>query len=96
MMFWPGAKTSRHAPVLDAWPPTNTARASAVSVAPTVMAWVTRAGVKPHASMLAFPAATTKVVPAAMALRTAVSRVSLVPGRQPPYVPRSGEAGLIP
>jgi hypothetical protein len=66
VMPTPGAKMSRHVPMLEYNPFT-----SFVSVEPTVMTLVAEAGDARQASLLAFPAATTTVIPAATALSTA-------------------------
>jgi hypothetical protein len=70
----PGAKMSRHDPWL-----LYHARVSSLRVAPTVMAELTCAGEKLHASMLSFPAATTTTTPAAVARSIAVSTKPMFP-----------------
>ncbi len=64
----PGAKTSTNGPKLE-----NEARASVISVAPTVMASATRFGVMLLASTLSLPADTTTVIPLSIAALTASS-----------------------
>ncbi len=64
---------------------------SVASVAATVSAPATRAGLCPHASAVAFPAAVTNVTPAAMARRTASSSDRLA---APPRL-RFATAGLL-
>jgi len=70
----PGAKMSRHDPWL-----LYQARVSSLLVAPTVMADPTFAGEKPQASMSSFPAATTTITPAAVALSIATSTKFMFP-----------------
>ena len=68
----PAANRSTHDPKFE-----NVARVSVLSVAPIVMASAARAGEKPHASLFAFPAATTTVMPTRVILDTAESRAAL-------------------
>src|SRR5919198_5699255 len=74
VMLTPGAKMSVQVPKLE-----NDARASVLSLALTVIASATRAGVKLQASALELPDAIAYVMPSAIELRTAVSRVALLP-----------------
>src|SRR5438874_5789171 len=67
----PGAKRSTQRPKLE-----KGARASARSVAPTVIASAVRAGDSSHALRLWFPADTTYVSPDATERRTAASSVA--------------------
>jgi len=64
----PGANTSRQVPKLE-----KEERASVFVVAPTVMAFGTRAGEPLHALALSLPAATTTTVPPEMQLLIALS-----------------------
>src|SRR5256885_7876586 len=57
----------------------NEARASLRSEAFTVIAWVTRAGEKLHASALELPDAIANVMPSLIAARTALSIAVLTP-----------------
>lgn len=70
----PGAKMSRQDPWL-----LYQARLSSLRVAPTVIAELTCAGEKPHASMLSLPAATTTTTPAAVARSIAASTNPMFP-----------------
>src|SRR5207253_7042864 len=74
VMPTPGAKMSVQVPKLE-----KEARASLRSEAFTVIASVTRAGVKLHASALELPEAIEYTTPSAMELRTAFSVVVSVP-----------------
>ena len=67
----PGAKMSTHVPKLE-----NADRQSLLVEAPTVMAAVAPAGEKSQASSAELPAATTKTIPLATALLTAMSKMS--------------------
>src|SRR5438067_862874 len=80
VMLTPGAKMSVQVPKLE-----NDARVSRVApvagllIAFTVIAWVTRAGEKLHASALELPDAIAKVMPLLIAPRTALSIAVLTP-----------------
>ena len=74
VMLLPGAKMSRQGPKFE-----NDARASVIVVAPTVMAFGTRAGDVVQAFTLLFPAAIAYVTPSLMELVTAVSKAVEAP-----------------
>jgi hypothetical protein len=74
VMLLPGAKMSTQAPKLE-----KDERASALVVAPTVIAVGSLAGEKLHASRFSLPAATTIVTPAAEAPATAAFTLVLFP-----------------
>src|SRR5262245_7028277 len=77
VMATPGANRSRQRPLFE-----NEARLSLMSVAPTVIASATRAGVCWHALAFELPAETEYVTPDAIELRTALSvAVSAPPPR---------------
>src|SRR6266508_754269 len=74
VMLTPGAKMSTQVPKLE-----NEARLSLMSVAPTVIAAGTRAGLKLQALALLLPAAMAYVTPELIELATALSRVVSMP-----------------
>ena len=74
VMLEPGANRSRHVPQFE-----NEERASVEVVAPSVIAFGVRAGVKLQASPLLFPAASAYVTPSAIEFVTAVSRAAFAP-----------------
>src|SRR6266542_3314128 len=74
VMLTPGAKMSTQVPKLE-----NEARLSLMSVAPTVIAAGTRAGLKLQALALLLPAAMAYVTPELIELATALSNVVSMP-----------------
>src|SRR5438132_1428002 len=86
VMPCPGAKMSTQVPKLE-----NEARASVLVVAPTVIAWATRAGESLHAFWFSLPAAIPYVTPELIERTTAASRVLSAP---PPRL-MLATAGLI-
>src|SRR6266545_1688978 len=82
VMLTPGAKMSTQVPKLE-----NEARLSLMSVAPTVIAAGTRAGLKLQALALLLPAAMAYVTPELIELATALSNVVSMPAATCAVVP---------